>query len=185
MESLSFCAFLLLQAPPPSNLDLGFSLSYQPALPPFHCPLLSCLTMGVESLSFAPFVASSSSSSFRFRVLILYPALIQAMATFSTVLAESLESFSCLSTCASYSFFLTLQRHQILLNLVYSDRRKSTPCFLFLVLRSTPHVSQRFCSMDLTCVTPFTSTLLQRSHLGGHRVDLHGTASCHQSGRPF
>ena len=39
--------------------------------------------------------------------------------------------------------------------------------------------------MDLTCVTPFTSTLLQRSHLGGHRVDLHGMRLVIRVGVPF
>ena len=75
-------------------------------------------------------------SSFGFHVLVFCPALIQTMPVFSTVVAISLEAFP-FSSFAAFSSFVSFQRHQLFLDLVQSDRRVITPCFLFLVLGSS------------------------------------------------
>ena len=125
--------------------------------------------------------------SFGFHILVFYPALIQTMTIYSTVVAVSFEAFS-FSSFAGFSSFEAFKRHQLFLDLVQSDRRVITPCLLFLVLGSS---STSVIVLGFWSVARFVLlTFLQRSHLGKHCINFHGNrfvlfSFVVKNGRPF
>ena len=95
------------------------------------------------------------------------------MTILSTVVAVSLESLS-FSSFAAFSSFVSFQRHQLLFDLVQSDRRVITPSFLFLVLGSSSTSIIKVGLLSIVRFVFFTSSLLQRSHLSKQCINLHG-----------